>query len=225
MNIWGFRCFHCQRQLQISSHGFCSHCVALVKPSPYCTRCGSPLLHYHHGCGNCLNGEVKWHQIVQISRYKPPLADWIHRFKFQHQAYLDEALGRLLLLAIKNAQRNYRLERPEVILPVPLFWHRQWKRGYNQADCLAAYVADKLTIPLDNRSLIRIKATCSQRELTAAARKKNVKDAFCYQPQQNYRNVAIVDDVITTGATLNAICSQLLKKGIRHIQVWALARA
>lgn len=225
MNIWGFRCFHCQRTLRISSHGFCSRCVGLIKPSPYCTHCGSPLLSYHDGCGHCQNNEVKWHQIVQISRYHSPLADWIHRFKFQHQPHLDEALARLLLLAIKNARREYQLQQPEVIFPVPLFWQRQWKRGYNQAEYLAAYLARWLAIPVDTHALRRIKPTRSQRELTAAERKKNVQNAFCYQPSKPYRKVAIVDDVITTGSTLNAICAQLHKKGVEHIQVWALARA
>lgn len=225
MNIWGFRCFHCQRTLHIASHGFCNRCVALIKTEPYCTCCGSPLTAYHPRCGHCQNNEIKWQQIVQISRYNSPLADWIHRFKFQNQPYLDEALARLLLLAVKNAQREYQLPRPQVILPVPLFWQRQWQRGYNQAECLATHLARWLDIPMDKHALTRIKATLSQRQLSATARAKNVKNAFRYQVLTPYHSVAVIDDVITTGSTLNAICTQLRKQGVQHIQVWALARA
>ena len=225
MNFWEFRCFHCHKSLAIASHGFCSRCSRLLKQSAYCGQCGSPLLEYRRHCGNCAKDEPKWHRIVQVSAYKPPLAEWIHRFKFQQQHYLDQALARLLLLAIYNAKRCHSLTLPEVILPVPLFWQRQCQRGYNQAVLISQFLAKWLNIPLDTQSLLRIKATRSQRELTAQERRRNLKGAFCYRPIQPYKRVAIVDDVVTTGSTLNAICAELLKQGVEEIQVWTLARA
>ena len=222
---WGFRCFHCHRSLAISSHGFCSKCYALLSHSAYCGHCGSNLLENQLSCGNCLRNEPKWHRIVQVSAYKAPLSEWIHRFKFQQQHYLDNALGRLLLLAIKQAQREHQLVLPEVIIPVPLFWQRHWHRSYNQAELLARYVAKKLNLPLDLQSLQRVKPTRSQRELTAMERRKNLKNAFCFKPLKNYQRVAIVDDVVTTGSTLNTICLELRKQGVKEIQVWTLARA
>ena len=124
-----------------------------------------------------------------------------------------------------NAKRCHALTLPEVILPVPLFWQREWHRGYNQAVLISQFLAKWLNIPLDTQSLLRIKATRSQRELTAQERRRNLKGAFCYRPIQPYKRVAIVDDVVTTGSTLNAICAELLKQGVEEIQVWTLARA
>lgn len=225
MNRLSFRCFHCHRPLSLSFHGFCYRCVKLLNQNAYCGHCGSPLLEHRNSCGNCLRDEPKWHRLVKIADYKPPLAEWIHRFKFQQQHHLDHALARLLLLAIYAAKRHHALTLPEVIFPVPLFWRREWQRGYNQATLIASPLAKWLNIPLDCTSLTRVRATQSQRELTAAQRRQNLKKAFVYQPVKPYRRVAVVDDVVTTGSTLNAICVELLKQNVQEIQVWTLARA
>lgn len=224
MNDWGFRCIHCDRRLAIASHGICSRCNDLLKRHCYCGGCGSFLLSDHNYCGNCLKNEPKWHRIVQISQYKPPLAEWIHRFKLQQQYWLDQPLARLLLLAIYQARRTHQLTLPEVILPVPLYWQREWQRGYNQAVLLAQQLAKWLHLPMDKESLQRIRATQPQRELTGQERRKNLRGAFIYQPKQPYQRVAIVDDVVTTGSTLNAICAELLKQGVKEVQVWTLAK-
>lgn len=225
MNIWAFRCFHCQYPLTIGNHGFCSRCVKQLSTSPYCQHCGTPLPEFHSHCGQCLKDEPKWQRIVQISIYKSPLADWIHRFKFQQDYWLDHALARLLLLEILHQRRERYFDLPEVILPVPLFWQRQWRRGYNQAELIAKPLSRWLNIPLDTQSLQRIRQTVSQRELSAVERRQNLKDAFAYQPKLPYRYVALVDDVVTTGSTLNSICLELRKKGVEKVIVWTLARA
>ncbi|WP_150538698.1 phosphoribosyltransferase family protein [Actinobacillus vicugnae] len=225
MNFWGFSCIHCRKPLALANHIICSHCYRKIEQSSYCGCCGALLPENQLHCGNCLKDEPKWHSVVQVGYYRPPLSEWIHRFKFQDQFWLDQGLARLLLLAVKQAQRTHQLELPEVILPVPLFWQREWARGFNQAQLLAYYLSRWLAIPLDTHSLLRIRATSSQRQLTANERRCNLKNAFCYQPIQPYQSVAIIDDVLTTGSTLNAICAELLKHGVKQIQVWVLARA
>lgn len=219
-----FRCLHCTQPITLASHGFCSRCVKQLRKHPYCQQCGSPLPSFQSHCGHCLQDEPKWQRIMQISDYKSPLADWIHRFKFQQQYWLDRALARLLLLEILNQRRERYMAWPEVIMPVPLFWQRQWQRGYNQAERIAKPLAQWLNLPLDTQSLQRIRHTVAQRELTAMERRRNLKGAFRYQPQQTYRRVALIDDVVTTGSTLNAICVELKKQGVEEIVVWALAR-
>lgn len=225
MNWADFRCFECHQRLAIAHHGFCSRCVKLLERSPYCGHCGMPLREAAMACGECLKNEPKWQKMVRISMYQKPLAHWIHRFKFQDQFWLDKPLARLLLLAIRAAQSDYALTLPEAILPVPLYWQRHWQRSYNQAERLAKPLSEWLNIPLDKESLIRTRATKSQRELTAAERRLNLRGAFRFQPKKPYESVAIVDDVVTTGSTLNAICAELKKQGVKEIQVWALARA
>lgn len=225
MSCWGFRCFHCEQKLMIGSHGFCSYCVRRLNYHPYCQRCGSQLLQFQPYCGHCLREEPKWHRIVQIADYKSPLNIWIHRFKFQQHYWLDFALARLLLLAILQQRRESYFRLPEVILPVPLFWQRQCQRGYNQALLIAKPLSKWLNIPLDTQSLQRIRKTIPQRKLSASERRRNVKNAFCYQPKKPYKRIALVDDVVTTGSTINTICALLCQQGVEEIIVWTLARA
>lgn len=230
MNVFAFRCFHCNEMLALAHHGFCSRCVKMLNLTPYCGHCGSKLLENHLSCGECLRNEPKWQRMVQISAYKPPLATWIHRFKFQNQYWLDQPLARLLLLAVKKAQREHQLLLPHRLIPVPLFWKRHWQRGYNQSELIAKQLSSWLKIPLDTTSLQRVRHTHSQRELTASERRQNLRGAFSFQPPNDdqavkfYERIAIIDDVITTGSTLNAICLALKKAGVKEIQVWTLAR-
>lgn len=225
MAFWQFRCFHCEAPLALAHHGFCCRCYRLIEQTPYCSGCGALLRENAKYCGQCVRNELKWHHIVQVAPYKTPLSHWIHRFKYHDQYWLDQPLARLLLLAVRKAQREHDLSLPEVLLPVPLFWQRQWKRGFNQAELLCQQLSHWLKIPTDKHSLQRIRPTTAQQSLTAAQRRRNLKGAFRYTPKAPYQRVAIIYDVVTTGATLNVICAELLKHGVQEIQVWTLARA
>lgn len=111
---------------------------------------------------------------------------------------------------------------PEILIPLPLHKWRLFFRGFNQAELLTKHLAKSLSIPVDYDALTRIKATKAQSNLGKLARKQNVKGAFEYQAKQPYRHVAIVDDVITTGATVNQVCELLTQAGVTHISVWCI---
>lgn len=227
MNWFGFRCVYCQRKLAIAKHGLCCRCNKQIKRFIYCGRCGKELVQHARYCGYCLQHKISWDGIVFIGRYVDPLSSLIHRFKFQKGFFLDRTLARLLLLAILDAKRTHGFTLPEVIVPVPLHRIRQWQRGYNQADLLAQCLSKWLRLPCDNTLLLRVKHTHTQRGLTATARQKNVSNAFKLHTKWNtypYKSIAIIDDVITTGATLNEMIQELRKIGIEHIQVWGLAK-
>lgn len=223
-NHWDFRCFHCEAKLALANHAFCSRCLQTLANSAYCGHCGANLLENATACGECLKNEPKWHKMVRVASYQKPLSHWIHLFKFERQYWLDQGLARLLLLAVQTARREHHLRLPEVLMPVPLFPLRHWQRGYNQAELVARPLAQWLNIPLDTTSLQRIKHTPPQRELSASKRRHNLRNAFRYQPCQDYQRVAIIDDVVTTGSTLNEISLLLLKQGVKEIQVWTLGR-
>ncbi|MGQ0286892.1 amidophosphoribosyltransferase [Pasteurellaceae bacterium 22721_9_1] len=227
MNFWRFCCVHCHRKLKIGSHGLCSICNRQIRRFSYCGCCGTELVKNEQHCGQCLRNEPSWQQMVIVGHYKEPLSILIHRFKFQGQYWLDRTLARLLYLAIREARRTHYLDLPEVILPVPLHHKRQWKRGYNQTALLAKWLSRWLNIPVREDLLRRVKHTPSQRGLTAKSRRANLKNAFEVTPEFKkcgYKSVCLLDDVITTGSTLNEISKQLHKVGIEHIQVWGLAR-
>lgn len=111
---------------------------------------------------------------------------------------------------------------------MPLYHFRQWRRGYNQADLLSRQLSRWLDIPNLNNIVKRVRHTHTQRGLSAKDRRQNLKNAFSLAVLKNefpYHRVALVDDVITTGSTLNEISKLLRKLGVEEIQVWGLARA
>ena len=163
-----------------------------------------------------------------MGHYVEPLSILIHRFKFQNQFWIDRTLARLLYLAVRDAKRTHQLKLPEAIIPVPLYHFRQWRRGYNQADLLSRQLSRWLDIP----NLNNIVKTCETHAYPTWFECKRSSSEFkkclfscCFENEFPYRRVALVDDVITTGSTLNEISKLLRKLGVEEIQVWGLARA
>ena len=222
-----FSCVLCQSPLKQGANGLCSACQRQIKYYTYCGGCGAPLQFFSRHCGNCQKHEPSWDRMVVVGQYDEPLSYLIHRFKFQKQFWLDRTLARLLLLAVYESRRTHGLSFPEAVIPVPLYHLRQWQRGYNQADLLAKGLSRWLEIPCLSHIVKRVKHTHTQRGLTATARRQNLKNAFQVDLSKPfpYQRVALVDDVITTGSTLNEIAKQLRKLGVKEIQVWGLARA
>jgi ComF family protein len=104
---------------------------------------------------------------------------------------------------------------------MPVHKHRQFERGYNQAQLLASAVAKTLSLPVDNHILRRKKSTKAQSSLNKKARKSNVNNAFICTPN-NYQHIALIDDVITTGSTVNEACKILRSRGCKQISVWTI---
>ena len=231
MNWFNFSCAHCQKPLKIAQRHLCQQCDKQIVRTNYCGRCGTVLsdnrtFRGQRFCGNCAKNPPHWQQMVIIGRYLPPLSTLIHQFKFQNSYYLDRTLAQLMLLAIYEARREFLFSLPEVIIPVPLHHFRQWHRGYNQAQLIAKQLSRQLSIPVDNKLVIRHKYTQTQRGLTEKARRVNLRNAFSIDINRakQYGSVALIDDVITTGSTLNEIAKLLKQAGIENIHVWGLAK-
>lgn len=226
-NFLQFRCILCQKILYFAHHSICSECYRSITKVNYCSHCGAllpPQQTKNNYCGQCLHAKFLWDKLIYISPYQPPLSTLIHQFKFQYAYWLDQPLARLLLLSVLNAKRERLLTTPERLLPIPLHHWRYWRRGYNQSLLLAKYLSRYLNIAYDENLLIRNKATPHQIGLNYRARKKNLINAFSLSKPPNCRSVALIDDVLTTGATMNEICKLLRQQGVQHIQVWVLCR-
>ena len=122
--------------------------------------------------------------------------------------------------SIKHRKSNL----PECIIPVPLHPQRLRVRGFNQALELARIIAKQLNIPLNYSLCQRDKSTPFQSGLSAKQRKQNLKNAFIVTKPHAYKHVAIFDDVVTTGTTVNELAKQLKNSGVETIEVWAIAR-
>jgi len=116
-------------------------------------------------------------------------------------------------------------EKPQAIVPVPLHPGRYRQRGFNQAIEIARTLSRRLDIPLDLHGCRRVRATAAQAKLSAEERRKNLRKAFSVRMPDERRHVAILDDVITTGATARELAGALRRAGVARVDVWACARA
>jgi len=200
----------------------CPPCAAdLPRVFSGCRKCGLPLsLSTDLHCANCLKNPPPWDSGLAGLAYRFPVDQMVCRFKFNRNLACGQILGVELLRAINNKKPPL----PEAIIPVPLHRSRQFGRTFNQADLLARQLGRGLRIPVRSGLLSRKRRTGAQTGLDALARRKNIRDAF-FCRQSDIRHAALVDDVMTTGATL-AECSRTLKRaGVGRVSVWVAARA
>lgn len=193
----------------------CLHDLPFIKHA--CARCAIPVQRGARTCGGCLRSPPPYDLARAAFRYDFPLDRLILRFKF----FNDQAAG--ALLGELFAQRMQA--RPgAVLLPVPLHVTRLRERGFNQAELLARMLAGAHHLPLRTDVLRRVRATEVQSGMNAAARRRNVKNAFAVVATPPAHAV-IVDDVVTTGSTVREIAMALRRAGTDLVEVWSLARA
>ncbi len=200
--------------------GLCAGCRAgLPWQSNACTTCALPLA-IGELCGRCLDRRPRHDEAVAVFKFEPPVDALIRRLKFGGDLACARLLG--LLMAEGIGRRSGPL--PEAIVPVPLHRARLATRGYNQALELARPVAAMLGLPIDHACCARIRATAEQTGLSAAARSENLRNAFVadYLPAGD---IAIVDDVMTTGHTVDALVRVMRQAGVARVRVWVCARA
>lgn len=199
----------------------CRECAAeLPRNRSCCARCALPLPSPAAMCGRCQRRPPPWDAAWAAFRYGWPLDRLEARYKFGG----DLAAGRTL--AGLWQREPLVLDPPALLLPVPLHAGRLRQRGYNQALELARPLARMFGIAIRADVLRRTRATSAQTELDARGRRRNVHGAFAVRDSEVLpAHVAILDDVMTTGATL-AECARVLKRaGVARVDVWALARA
>jgi len=154
-----------------------------------------------------------------VGYLRGPLKRAIYQFKYRQK--------RKLALPLADLMYHYLLENPlpaDLLVPVPLHMDRLRERGYNQAALLAWELSERSGLPVEEESLVRIRETAPQVALKAGERRKNIRGAFRGQGEKlNDKQVLLIDDVCTTGATLEACAEALREKGARS--VWALVPA
>ena len=173
---------------------------------------------FHH-----LTGEIFFDEMVTCWTYTSEIEKLIHRVKYQRGKKLAILLGRT---AGKNLQQVFKGWDDTLIIPVPLHRVRQRERGYNQSELLCQGLAAHIPVPISSDLLFRHRNTPSQTKLTAQERHENVKDAFTIRQPDRLagKKIILVDDVSTTGATMNSCASCLKKAGAEKVIGIALAR-
>lgn len=202
----------------MSRHGaWCEPCgVALpCLPAAHCPVCALPTLD-GAVCGRCLKNPPHFNHTVAAFAYSFPLNKLVQALKFNEQLHLANSLGD------KLAQRITM--RPDFIVPMPLHPARLMQRGHNQSHELARRVAHKLDVPLMPYACQRVRDTPPQSALKWRERGKNMRKAFQCTEIFAGSHVAMVDDVMTSGASLNELARALRRAGAREVSAWVVAR-
>jgi ComF family protein len=212
------RCLVCG---EAGSHGQ-DLCLACRRVLPFnrvaCSRCALPLP-APVTCGACLRQPPPFTASVAALVYRFPVDRLLPRFKFHGDLAAGRLLSQLMAQAFADAPR------PQALVPVPLHPSRLRRRGYDQALELARPLARAFALPLHADALRRVRATSAQSELDAASRRHNVRSAFFARAGALPGHVALVDDVMTTGATLAECARALQRAGVSRVDVWVAARA
>jgi len=198
--------------------------------APLCPACRRMLrfsarANVQHGKGffHELSGELFLDKAVTVWDFSPELENLIHLVKYQNRRRLGRFLGRL---AGRSARSALPSRNRAVLVPVPLHRTRQRERGYNQSACIGEGLSGAVGLPLLSNALARIRHTRTQTKLTAEEREKNVGNAFSVRLREAVegKTVVLADDVITTGATVNACAKALKRAGASEVIGFALAR-
>ena len=210
----------------------CQSCLGAVQyiTPPTCAQCGQPLAApaegiatTTHRCGVCLLTPPPYDRARAVGLYEGVLRDLIHAMKYQRVYGLVRPLGDLLR---QHFSAHWGESLPEALVPVPLHRSRLRSREFDQALALARHVSQSVAIPLWADVLIRHRPTLSQVGLSATERRRNIRGAFTVQKPQCCADKALllIDDVYTTGATVQE-CARLLRQaGAARVDVYTLAR-
>ncbi len=221
-------CLACgQPPEQFSEIMLCQSCLSEVKliSGPLCRCCGRP---FHkntagdHLCGLCLQGHYHFDMARALVQYHPPITTIISRFKYHGQTCSLKSFR-----AIQQQLPGLNvLNQPDLIIPVPLHFKRLQKRGFNQALLLArAFYPNHLQL-IDFKVLERHRYTEPQTGLSGKIRRQNLKNAFRVKDKKIVagRRVLLIDDVFTTGTTVNECAKVLKRAGAKEVRVLTLAR-
>ncbi|MEW6751146.1 MAG: ComF family protein [Candidatus Latescibacterota bacterium] len=219
-------CLACGGAMEVAAERLCPACWAAIlqEPQARCRRCGCPLQEAQATCANCAGWETSFERAVVLGRFAGPMQQAVHALKFGGHPELGPELGRRMARAL-----GPELDAVDLLVPVPLHPARQRERGYNQSVGLACGLSLGLaeggrSVPVEAGLVRRCTQTRQQARLGPAERRANLAQAFaCTGAAPASGVVGLVDDVLTTGATLDA-CARVLCQG-GAARVWALALA
>lgn len=205
-------CEHCYQLLPFNQ----TACIACALPLPPNTSEGAV-------CGRCQKKPPYYDEAFSVFSYQQPVVWLIQQLKFNEKLAQARLLGELL--AVSGGIERIEVDENVCILPVPLFKKRLGQRGFNQSIELVRALSKKTGWPMELQRIQRVRETSAQTGLDAKARRKNIRGAFAVVEPLLQKHVVIVDDVVTTGSTVNELSRVLKKAGVERVTVLSLARA
>lgn len=202
---------------------WCTDCQENTEriPAKVCSRCGGKLFGEAEVCPDCKKQPPRFEKAIAWGFHSGPLQNAVHNLKYKRDLPLGDSFSKSLVDYIEEF--DWKID---IVIPVPLGIDRHQQRGYNQAALLAKPIAYRLSVQYQPKSLVRIRETRSQVGLNRQERKENVAGAF--QADNTIlqgKNILLVDDVMTTGGTVNSAADALKHAGANKVFVITLARA
>lgn len=228
--IYPKTCLVCKNKLKDTSvdNLVCLDCWGKIKKNqpPFCHRCGRSLEKKSLAkniCVSCIRKSLSFDRAFSPCVYEGTIKELIHQFKYNNKDYLGAMIGRLMVDFIR--EYDLPIDLLDLIIPVPLHGCRQREREFNQAQILSNYLAKVFNKKVLNNTLIRHRNTRTQTELEPRQRFLNVKGSFAIKDSQTLKgkNILLVDDVLTTGATSSEAASVLKAAGANIVFVITMA--
>ena len=204
--------------------GMCESCLPQVRfaEEPLCFGCGKPLEHEEEEyCADCRRYVHSFTCGRGGFLYEDPVKESIHKIKYRNKREYLEYFGKELSERLGGKIREWD---PEVLIPVPMYPADRRKRGYNQSECLAGIMEEELEIPVFANAVKKVQKTRNQKELSPQMRRKNLSQAFVINPDiltaegaLPWKRILVVDDVYTTGSTVDAMAEVLKQYGAEKV--------
>jgi ComF family protein len=218
---------HCVACLDPHAHfGLCAPCRQdLPANHTHCRCCALPIAYAGDEliCGQCLKDPPPFSRIVAPWRYRFPIDGMVQRYKYNGQRAYARPLIHDLAAHLALMLETHPERRPDLLLASPMHPARRRKRGFNQAADIAEYISHQSGIPWSTDLVVRNRRTRPQRGLNREERQANLRGIY-QVTRPPPASIAIVDDVVTTGATARSLTEALLDAGTSEVQIWALAR-
>jgi ComF family protein len=215
---------HCLLCDELSLSRVCCHCQELlVKPRYSCQQCALPLEYFALFCGQCLKQTPAFDSVFSPFLYQAPISALILDYKQKGHEYTGKGLSDLFCQSVSHHYQQQHLSLPSLITPVPLHWRSQWNRGFNQSACFSRALSQHMGIAHFDHSR-RVRWTKPQKALSKRERIKSLRNNFLVTKPLNGESIVIVDDVMTTGVTVDTLATELKRAGAGSISVWVLAR-
>ena len=212
------RCPVCNDIVTAGGGGICENCRQKISyvTEPYCMKCGKPIENEENEfCRDCLDKKHSFNEGRSVLVYDEYMSRSIYRFKYNSKKEYARIYGQLISDRLGSKIRSWNAD---ALLPVPIHKSRMKKRGYNQATLIAREVSKRLNIPVRDNILIRKTQTKAQKSLGAAERENNLKKAFIVRKNSVKLNtVIVIDDIYTTGSTIDAVSAVLKESGVSNV--------
>ena len=221
------QCPCCERFSEEGRQGFCSNCLSQIRwiEPPFCSICGIPFISREvetHPCGACVTHRKYFTIARALGAFEGSLQEAIHRWKYEGKTYLTPFFADWMA---EGLNRHWEPGSLDLLIPVPLHTRRLRERGFNQALLLVRELSRRTGIPYRKSILQKKKSTIPQVNLSGVEREKELRGTFHVIGKEELSglSVLLIDDVYTTGATVNECSKVLLRGGAKKVDVLTLA--